>query len=119
MVYYPAAESHEASKTNLRTLSEKGLKEMWMIHDGTLSGSISLGFFKSRERAEMLRKELEARQIGARVQPKLSKRTAYFLVFPWPGGTDELSARLLESGFEPTELAAIDPGGCAPSGIAD
>ncbi|MCI0654188.1 MAG: hypothetical protein L0Y38_04400 [Methylococcaceae bacterium] len=114
MVLYPAAESFEASKANVKMLNDRGLRDLWMINEGTLRGGISLGFFKTRERAAVLQKELEAKQIEARVEAKLSERTAYFLVFPWHDAAGELPARLHGSGFEATELQVIDPGNCKP-----
>ncbi|MGH8550634.1 MAG: hypothetical protein ACRERU_18935 [Methylococcales bacterium] len=114
MVLYPAAESFEASKANVKKLNDQGLRDVWMIHDGMLRGSISLGFFKTRERAEILRNELEAKQIEAQVQAKLSKKAAYFLLFPWLAVEGELQGKLLESGFATAELNVVNHGNCEP-----
>jgi hypothetical protein len=114
MVLHPAAESFDASRANLKKLNDKGLRDLWMINDGPLRGSVSLGFFHTRERAEIMLKELEAKQIEARVEAKLSKKTAYFLVFLWIPAAGDLHERLLESGFQTTELQVVEPGNCKP-----
>jgi hypothetical protein len=113
MVYYPAAESFEASKANVKMLLSKGVRDLWLINKGTMRGNISLGILKTRERAEILRKELEAKQIHPLIQAKSSKRTRYFLVFAWPHTALELQRKVLESGFETQELFSADSQNCA------
>lgn len=112
MVYYPAGKSMEASRANLAKLKSKGLRDLWLINKGEMRGRISLGIFNTRERAEIMKQEMEAKEIYPQVKPKLSKRTGYFLVFDSVLAMDELNDHLIESGFEVEERVPIDPGNC-------
>ena len=112
MVYYPAGDSFEASRANVRLLREKGLKDIWLINRGAMRGNISLGILKTRERAENLLTRLEARGISPKIQAKFSKKNLYFLSVSLPTVTESLSTRLAELGFEPAELKTVDPENC-------
>ncbi len=111
IVYYPAAESPEASKANVQMLSDKGLRDLWLIDKGDMRGNISLGVFKTRSRAEVLQQELEAKQIQSQIQAQLSSRTEFHLVFRWPHAPQEIRSQLLRPGFDDKELT-IGPAGC-------
>lgn len=112
MVYFPAAETFDASRANLKMLKSKGVGDLWLINKGEMKGSISLGIFNSRTRAEVMRGELEGKGIFARIQPKMSKRTGYFLVFGAVQPFDELSDQLDGTGFEAQELVVTEYGQC-------
>ncbi|MGH8477520.1 MAG: SPOR domain-containing protein, partial [Methylococcales bacterium] len=111
-VYHPAAKSVEASKANVKKLQANGVNDLFLVNQGPEKGNISLGFFKSRGRAETFKKQLEAKKIKARIRTTRSERSTYHLVFEWPNAQDELKAGLHGSGFKDKELIAVGTEKC-------
>lgn len=111
-VYFPAAESFEISKANAEKLKDRGLRDILLIPNGPDRGNISLGFFKSLGPAEILKKQLEAKNISTRIQTKWSERTGYSIVFEWPSGVEQLPTGIAGSGFDGADLIAVDAENC-------
>ncbi|MGR9106222.1 MAG: hypothetical protein ACU843_04750 [Gammaproteobacteria bacterium] len=114
MVFFPAAESFEASKANVKKLHDQGVTDLWLVDKGPMRGSVSLGVLKTRERAEVLRKQFEEKHIATQIQPMMSQKTDYFLFFSSQLAKPALQARLLESGLQPVEFDGAERVRCEP-----
>lgn len=68
-VYYPAEATFEKSEANVNRLKEKGIQDYWLMTDGETKGEISLGFLRTLERAEVLKKELLEKGITVFIRP--------------------------------------------------
>lgn len=68
-VYYPAEDTLEKSGANVEMLKDKGIEDYWVITEGETRGEISLGFLRTLERAEMLKKELLDKGVKAFIRP--------------------------------------------------
>jgi hypothetical protein len=80
LVYYPAGESMLLSKTNLKMLQDKGIKDFWMFTQGEEQGQISLGVFNRSEKALILKNELLAQGIYAEIRARYKTKIQKFAV---------------------------------------
>jgi SPOR domain len=73
LVYLPAADSLRAAQRKVLDLNKLGIDDTFVIPEGPLKWSISLGLFKSREGAQKLISALNQLGIGdVRVDPRTS-----------------------------------------------
>jgi hypothetical protein len=80
LVYYPAAESMLLSKSNLKMLQDKGIKDFWMFTHGEEKGQISLGVFNREEKALILKDELISKGINAEIKPRYKTKMQKFAI---------------------------------------
>ena len=80
LVYYPAAESMLLSKSNLKMLQDKGIKEFWMFTQGEEQGQISLGVFNREEKALAFKNELIAKGVIAEIRPRYKTKMQKFAI---------------------------------------
>lgn len=93
-VLYPKADNIYAARANRKMLSDKGIRDLWLFDKGELEGAISLGVFKTRDRAEGLQQELRAKNIEVEIQPRLTRTESFWLQLSWNGGDAELRETL-------------------------
>lgn len=93
-VLYPKAENIYAARANRKMLSDKGIRDLWLFDKGELEGSISLGVFKTQDRAEDLQRELRAKNIEVEIKPRLTRTESYWLQLSWPKTDDDLRQTL-------------------------
>jgi len=91
-VLYPKAENLDVGRANRKMLIDQGLRDVWLIDKGELQGAISLGLFKTRERAEMARRQFSERNIAAEVQPRMIRARTSWLQLRWQGERAKLDA---------------------------
>lgn len=89
-VLYPKAESMELARVNRQMLMDKGVRDLWVFDKGELQGAISLGLFKSRERANLAAEHFQAQSIAVEVRPRMVRREAPWITLRWPGERTEL-----------------------------
>ena len=107
MVYLPAAASYAESRKNLRSVRDKGLKDVWIFQKGEERGTISLGRFKERDRAIAMKKKLQSISVGARIKATYSKTKGYFLTFRWQGPTEEFKKMIEDAGVTTNGLERL------------
>jgi hypothetical protein len=91
-VLYPKAENLDVGRANRKMLMEKGIQDLWLFDKGELQGAISLGIYKTKERAESLQSKLREQGVEAEVTPRLIRAKAPWLQFHWKGERAELDA---------------------------
>jgi hypothetical protein len=91
-VLYPKAENLDVARINRNMLASKGVRDLWLIDKGEMQGAISLGIFKTRERAEDLQRKFVEQDIQVEVKPHMIRAKASWLQFRWPGARAELDA---------------------------
>jgi len=96
-VLYPKADSVEQARINRQMLQEKGVHDLWLFDKGELQGAISLGLFKTRERAEQAEEHFRSRNIEVEIQPRKVRAEAPWLKLHWLGAPAELE-RLVGEG---------------------
>ncbi len=94
MVYYPAAETFEASLANLKILKEKGIADYWIFQTGDDKGDISLGLFTEISRAQTLYDQLKKQGLDVAIRPR---RKTKRVQFAYLRATSELEDKLIES----------------------
>lgn len=71
LVYFPAGDTDEQAKENIKLLKEKGITDLWLIRKGEDAGLISLALFKGETRAQVMKEELKQQKaIDAQIKPK-------------------------------------------------
>lgn len=70
MVYYPAEKSLEQAEAVLKMLKDRGIKDLLLQRGGQDQGEISLGVFSSRERALVLKDQLQIKGIFVEIKPR-------------------------------------------------
>lgn len=70
MVYYPAEKSLEQAELVLKMLKDQGIKDLLLQQGGEDQGEISLGIFSSRERALVLKDQLQIKGIFVEIKPR-------------------------------------------------
>ena len=65
LVYYPVADSFEQGQENVTMLKHKGVDDLWLYRKGELKGAVSLGLFAEENRALILQKKLQSKEIEA------------------------------------------------------
>ncbi|MDO9163047.1 MAG: SPOR domain-containing protein [Methylococcaceae bacterium] len=70
MVYYPAEKSLEQAEAVLKMLKDHGIKDLLLQRGGQDQGEISLGIFSSRERALVLKDQLQIKGIFVEIKPR-------------------------------------------------
>jgi len=70
MVYYPAEKSLEQAEAVLKMLKDHGIKDLLLQRGGEDQGEISLGVFSSRERALVLKDQLQIKGIFVEIKPR-------------------------------------------------
>lgn len=78
-VYYPAAKTPDQSKLDKAMLNDKGIQDVWQIPSGELKGAYSLGVFKDKQRAFVLKDELAAKGVKAQIKPRGKTITQWFV----------------------------------------
>jgi hypothetical protein len=89
-VLYPRAENIYAARANRKMLSDKGIRDLWLFDKGELEGSISLGVFKTRDRAETMQQQLKTKDIEVEIKPRLTRAESFWLQLSWNGSETEL-----------------------------
>lgn len=77
-VYYPAAKTEGQSKLDKAMLHDNGVKDVWQIPSGELKGAYSLGVFKDRERALVLKGQLAEKGVKALIKQREKTATHWF-----------------------------------------
>jgi len=93
-VLFPKAHDMETAKSNRKMLLEKGVTDLWLFDKGPLQGAISLGLFKTRNRAEQAQKKLTEQGIITEVVPRQVRNEAYWVRIPWTRPASDLEAML-------------------------
>lgn len=78
-VYFPAAKKPEQISANKAMLQAKGLLDIWMIPDGELKGSFSLGVFREKQRAMNFKSQLADMGIQADVKQRDKTKSQWFV----------------------------------------
>lgn len=78
-VYYPAAKTPEQSRVNKAMLNAKGLQDIWMIPEGELKGSYSLGVFREKQRAINFKNQLAEKEIKAELKQREKTEAQWFV----------------------------------------
>jgi cell division septation protein DedD len=78
-VLYPKAENIYAARANRKMLMEKGIQDTWVFDKGELEFAISLGVFKTRDRADVLQQQLRAKDIEVEVRPRVTRAASYWI----------------------------------------
>jgi hypothetical protein len=73
----------DTAKSNRKMLLEKGVTDLWLFDKGPLQGAISLGLFKTRNRAEQAQKKFTELGIITEVVPRQVRSEAYWVRIPW------------------------------------
>ena len=68
------------SKSNLKMLQDKGIKEFWMFTQGEEQGQISLGVFNREEKALAFKNELIAKRVMAEIRPRYKTKMQKFAI---------------------------------------
>lgn len=89
-VLFPKAHDMDAAKSNRKMLLEKGVTDLWLFDKGPLQGAISLGLFKTLNRAEQAQKIFTDQGIITEVVPRQVRGDAYWVRIPWTGPATEL-----------------------------
>jgi hypothetical protein len=79
LVVYPAAESTETARANLKMLSERGLKDLWLIQGGENHNAISLAAVSDKSRAEQALERFHGLGIEAEIKPRLVTSEQWWL----------------------------------------
>lgn len=90
-VLFPKAHDMEAARANRNMLLEKGVTDLWLFDKGTLQGAISLGLFKSLNRAELAQQRFTEKGIITEVVPRQVRGDAYWVRIPWSRPASELN----------------------------
>lgn len=80
LVYYPASATMAESEANLKMLKAKGVKELWLLRQGTEQGQISLGIFNKEEKAVSLKNQLAVEGVTAEIKPRYQVKAQLFAV---------------------------------------
>jgi hypothetical protein len=104
LVLYPKSETPERLQADKKRLFESGIKDMWVVDKGAMQGSISLGSFKKRERAEVALRDLQKKGINAEIYPRTVPSGQFLLLIR---GRDSESAfrEFIEKAGLPRELS--------------
>ena len=78
-VYYPAAKTLDQSKLDKAMLHDKGIQDVWQIPSGEMKGAYSLGVFKDKQRAFVLKDELATKGVKAQIKQRGKTVTQWFL----------------------------------------
>lgn len=78
-VYYPAAKTPEQSRADKAMLNAKGLQDSWMIPNGELKGSYSLGVFREKWRAIDFKNQLAEKGIKAELKQRSKTESQWFI----------------------------------------
>jgi len=95
-VLYPKAANLDVARANRQMLVEKGVRDLWLIDKGEMQGAISLGIYKTRERAENLQRKFSEQNIEVEVKPRMTRAKASWIQFRWPGARAALDAVVAE-----------------------
>jgi len=93
-VLYPRAENIYAARANRKMLSDRGIRDLWLFDKGELENAISLGVFKTRDRAEAMQEELRAKGIEVEIKPRMARTESNWLRLSWRAGNGELQELL-------------------------
>ncbi|MGX2039404.1 hypothetical protein ACWJKU_04620 [Methylocaldum sp. MU1018] len=111
-VLFPRAHDMEAAKSNRKMLLEKGVTDLWLFDKGPLQGAISLGLFKTRNRAEQAQKRFTERNIITEIVPRLVQNEAYWVRIPWTRPASELEEILKSADPKGTAEQRLPPIPC-------
>lgn len=89
-VLFPKAHDLDTAKANRKMLLEKGVTDLWLFDKGALQGAISLGLFKTRNRAEQAQKTFTEQGIITEVVPRQVRNEAYWVRIPWTRPASDL-----------------------------
>lgn len=79
LVYFPAAEGFQQSKTNAQQFKKQGINDLWLFRKGELKGVISFGLFVEESRALNLQKKMMSMSINAQIKQRYKTDFIYFL----------------------------------------
>ena len=101
-VFLPAAADRAAAQATARALSDKGIKDYYVVTAGEQNNTVSLGIFRELENASTRRDEVVALGYNAVVEPRTEPVTQWWIDlaaapgFDWKtvlGARDELKAQ--------------------------
>lgn len=102
-VLYPKAENLEVGRANRKMLMDRGVRDLWLFDKGELQGAISLGIYKTKERAEGLQQKFREQGLDVEVRPRLTRAKAPWVEVRWQGERSELDAIVARLGSEHPE----------------
>jgi hypothetical protein len=105
-VLYPKAENLDVARANRRMLMDKGIHDLWLFDKGEMQGAISLGIYKTRQRAEGLQSKFREQNIEVEVKPRTTRAKASWIKIPWQGEQAELDVLVGTSDSERSEPQA-------------
>jgi len=78
LVYYPKADTYEASKSHIQLLESKAVNDFWLFRKGELKGHISLGLFVKERRALLLQQKLLDMGVNAAVMTRYKTEVEWY-----------------------------------------
>ena len=84
-VYLPAMPSREEALTTARTLSQKGVRDYYVVTAGDAQNTISLGLFRDQGNADRRRGEIAALGFAPQVNTRTEDLPSYWLDFAQAG----------------------------------
>lgn len=85
-VFLPAQASREQALNTARTLSQKGVRDYYVVTAGDQQNTISLGLFRDQGNAERRRAEIAALGFVPKVNPRTEELPSYWLDLALAGG---------------------------------
>ena len=110
-VYLPPFRDRQAANRALRTLSEIGIKDAYVVGDGEDRNAIALGLYSDQERATRRADQIQALGVTAQIGPLKRAITQYMidLVLPSSGLLDAGRIAVMGPGVSMVELNCDAP----------
>jgi hypothetical protein len=84
-VLIPPQKSREKAAELVKLLKLAGITDLWRFTSGELAHAISLGLFRSMDRAVIRRKAVVAKGFAAEVRPRFREKSRHWLDFSFQG----------------------------------
>ncbi len=84
-VYLPPEKSRKQAIKTAKRLKDKKIKDYYIVREGEKNNGISLGYFKSKNRAFRLKKKIKRLGFNVMVEPTFKTYTVYWLDYQLAG----------------------------------
>jgi len=110
-VYLPPFRDRQSANRALRTLSDIGIKDAYVVGDGEDRNAIALGLYSDQDRATRRADQIQALGVTAQIGPLKRAITLYMvdLVLPSPSVLDAVQIATLGSGVSIVEINCDAP----------
>jgi hypothetical protein len=98
VVYYPAPPSMSESFSTATLLKTRyGIKDLQVVREGEMKGSISLGVFNNERNAESAKSKFEQKGLQVQIKPRLPTGSAYKVRMRWTEQQEDTAERLMDA----------------------